>query len=180
MLTNIEHEVHRARDIVRGLLEFARVKEFCLAPTVLFQVVERSVKLISSHVPPGIEILLDVPQDLSLNLDGQRMQQVFLNLIENAVLAIEPPGQITIRARADLPEKQVLVTVEDSGKGIPKGELGRIFDPFFTTREVGAGTGLGLSVVFGIVQKHHGSISVESKEGEGTRFAMRFPMEQAS
>jgi signal transduction histidine kinase len=178
MLTNIEHEVHRARDIVRGLLEFAREREFCLAPTELSKVAERSVKLISSHVPPGIEILLDVPQDLSLNLDAQRMQQVFLNLIENSVLAIEPPGQITIRARANLDESQVLVTVEDTGKGIPQAEIGRIFDPFFTTREVGAGTGLGLSVVFGIVQKHHGSISVDSKEGEGTRFEMRFPIKQ--
>ena len=179
MLDNIEQEVHRARDIVRGLLEFSRVKEFCLAPTVLLEVVERAVKLISSHIPPGIEVLLDVPQNLSLNLDAQQMQQVFLNLIENAVLAITPPGRITIKARSDLSEKRVLITVEDTGKGIPQAELGRIFDPFYTTREVGAGTGLGLSVVFGIVQKHHGSISVDSKEGEGAKFAMRFPMEQA-
>ena len=177
MLNNIEHEVHRARDIVRGLLEFSRIKEFCLAPTALFQVVERAVKLISSHVPPGVEILLDVPQDLSLNLDAQRIQQVFLNLIENAVHAIEPPGQISIKARADLAEKQVIVAVEDTGKGIPQGELGRIFDPFFTTKEVGAGTGLGLSMVFGIVQKHRGSITVDSREREGTRFTMRFPIE---
>jgi signal transduction histidine kinase len=179
MLTNIDHEVHRARDIVRDLLEFSRVKEFCLAPTALQQVVQRAVKLISSHVPPGIEIVLDVPEDLSLSLDAQRMQQVFLNLMENAILAIEPPGQISIKARPDESAKQVLVTVEDTGKGIPQVELGRIFDPFFTTREVGAGTGLGLSVVFGIVQKHRGSITVDSKEGEGARFAMRFPMEQA-
>lgn len=179
MLNNIEHEVHRARDIVRGLLEFSRIREFCLAPTPLFQVVERAVKLISSHVPPGVEILLDVPQDLSLNLDAQRMQQVFLNLIENAILAIEPPGQITIKAEFDPADKQVLILVEDTGKGIPEGELGKIFDPFFTTREVGAGTGLGLSVVFGIVQKHRGSIAVDSREGEGTRFSMRFPVEPA-
>ncbi|MGA2401858.1 MAG: ATP-binding protein [Syntrophobacteraceae bacterium] len=179
MLNNIEHEVHRARDIVRGLLEFSRIREFCLAPTALFQVVERSVKLISSHVPPGVEILLDVPHELSLNLDAQRMQQVFLNLIENAVQAIEPPGQITIKARADLDQNQVLITVEDTGNGIPEAELGRIFDPFFTTKEVGLGTGLGLSVVFGIVQKHHGSISVESRQSEGTRFTIRFPIEKA-
>lgn len=179
MLNNIEQEVHRARDIVRGLLEFSRIKEFCLAPTALLQVAEQAVKLISSHVPPGIEVVLDIPGDLSLNLDAPRMQQVFLNLIENAVLAIESPGQIAIKAWADMAEKQVLITVEDTGKGIPTEELGRIFDPFFTTREVGAGTGLGLSVVFGIVQKHHGSIYVASKQGEGARFVMRFPMEQA-
>ncbi|MDR3556930.1 MAG: ATP-binding protein [Syntrophobacteraceae bacterium] len=178
MLTNIEHEVHRARDIVRGLLEFAREKEFCLARSSLLNVVERAVKLISSQLPPGIEISLDVPGELYLNLDSHRMEQVFLNLFENAILAIDPPGQLVVKARPDPTSAQVLITVEDTGRGIPQTALGRIFDPFFTTREVGAGTGLGLSVVLGIVQKHRGSISVESKEGEGTRFAMRFPLEQ--
>jgi signal transduction histidine kinase len=177
MLSNIEHEVHRARDIVRALLEFARAKEFSLMPTPLFQVVDRAVKLISSQVPPGIEISLDVPHDLLLEIDGQRMQQVFLNLIENALHSIEPPGQITIKAGVDLTQKQALITVEDTGAGIPEAELGRVFDPFFTTKEVGLGTGLGLSIVLGIVQKHQGSISVDSKEKEGTRFTIRFPME---
>jgi signal transduction histidine kinase len=177
MLGNIEHEVRRARDIVRALLEFARAREFCLVPTPLLQVVDRSVKLISSQVPPGIEILLDIPGELSLDLDAQRMQQVFLNLLENAIHAIEPPGQISIKARVDPDRKQVLITVEDTGKGIPEADLGRIFDPFFTTKEVGLGTGLGLSIVFGIVQKHQGSISVESKEKQGASFKIRFPIE---
>jgi signal transduction histidine kinase len=177
MLGNIEHEVHRARDIVRALLEFSRAREFCLAPTRLCDVVDRAVKLIASQVPAGIEISSDMPGDLCLDLDGQRMQQVFLNLIENAVHAIEPPGQISIRAGADPAREQVVITVEDTGKGIPEAELWRIFDPFFTTKEVGVGTGLGLSIVFGIVEKHRGSISVESREKEGTRFTMRFPIE---
>lgn len=175
MLTNIEQEVHRARDIVRGLLEFSRTREFCLAPVPIAQVVERSVRLISSQIPPGIEITQDVPDGLSLNLDAQRMQQVFLNLIENAVHAIEPPGNIRIAARAEPDEKLVLITVEDTGAGISPSDMGRIFDPFFTTKEVGFGTGLGLSIVFGIIQKHNGTISVESKEGEGTRFVIRLP-----
>ncbi len=180
MLSNIEHEVHRARDIVRALLEFSRAKEFCVAPTPLFQVVDRAVKLISSQVPPGIEISLDVPHDLLLDIDGQRMQQVFLNLMENALHSIEPPGQITIKAGVDLAQKQALITVEDTGAGIREEVLGRVFDPFFTTKEVGLGTGLGLSIVFGIVQKHQGSISVDSREKEGTRFTIRFPMETVS
>jgi signal transduction histidine kinase len=177
MLGNIEREVRRARDIVRALLEFSRAKEFCLVPTPLVQVVERAVKLISSQVPAGIDISLEIPRELSLQLDAQRMQQVFLNLLENAVHAIEPPGQISIKAGVDRHREQVVITVEDTGKGIPEAELGRIFDPFFTTKEVGIGTGLGLSIVFGIVQKHEGSITVDSRENEGTRFAMRFPIE---
>jgi two-component system, NtrC family, sensor kinase len=176
MLSNIEQEVHRARDIVRGLLEFSRVKEFCLAPIPLVQVVERSVKLISSQIPPGVEITRDIPETISLNLDSQRMQQVFLNLIENAVHAIKsPPGQIKIGARQEDLSGNVVITVEDTGRGIPEKDIGRVFDPFFTTKEVGVGTGLGLSIVYGIIQKHNGSIGVESKEGEGTRFIIRLP-----
>jgi two-component system, NtrC family, sensor kinase len=177
MLTNIEQEVHRARDIVRGLLEFSRVKEFCMVPTPLAQVVNRSVTLMSSQIPPGIQIVKDIPEDLSLNLDAQRMQQVILNLIENAVHAIKnPPGEIRIGARVAPTQDMVLVTVEDTGRGIPEKVMGRVFDPFFTTKEVGMGTGLGLSIVYGIIQKHEGSITVESKEGEGTRFIIRLPL----
>ncbi len=180
MLTNIEQEVHRSRDIVRGLLEFSRVKEFCLAPTPLSQVVERSVNLISSQVPPGVQIIRDIPEGLSLNLDAQRMQQVFLNLIENAVHAIKsPPGEIRIAARAEPVGGELVITVADTGLGIPEHDLGRVFDPFFTTKEVGLGTGLGLSIVYGIIQKHHGTISVESKEGVGTRFTIRLPLDTA-
>ncbi|MHC1744752.1 MAG: sensor histidine kinase [Syntrophobacteraceae bacterium] len=176
MLANIEQEVHRARDIVRGLLEFSRVKEFCMAPVPLVQVVDRSVKLMSSQIPPGVELTIDVPGSISLNLDSQRMQQVFLNLIENAVHAIKTlPGQIRIAARQEATSGNVLITVEDTGTGIPEKDLGRVFDPFFSTKEVGVGTGLGLSIVYGIIQKHNGSIGIESKEGEGTRFLLRFP-----
>lgn len=180
MLTNIEQEVRRARDIVRGLLEFSRVKEFALVPTSISEVVNRSLSLISSQVPPGIELVKEVPEDLILNIDAQRMQQVFLNLIMNAIQAIDsPPGQIRIVARRDPSSREAVILVEDTGMGISQGDLARVFDPFFTTKEVSIGTGLGLSIVYGIVQKHQGSISVESKEGEGTRFRIQLPMQPA-
>lgn len=176
MLRNIEQEVHRARDIVRGLLEFSRVREFCLAPVPLVQIIDRSAKLISSQIPPGVELIRDIPETIALNLDSQRMQQVFLNLIENAVHAIKVgPGQIKIKARQEADTGKVMITVEDTGTGISERDIGRVFDPFFTTKEVGIGTGLGLSIVYGIIQKHHGTISVESKEGEGTRFIIHLP-----
>lgn len=177
MLMNIEQEVHRARDIVRGLLEFSRVREFCLAPTPLTQLIDRSVALMSSHIPPGIELIKEVPSELVLNLDAQRMQQVFLNLIENAVHAITPPGQIKITAQEAEDKNEVVIVVQDTGIGIPQHEIGRVFDPFFTSKEVGMGTGLGLSIAYGIIQKHHGSIAVQSEEGKGTQFIIRFPHE---
>ncbi len=99
MLGNIEQEVHRARDIVKGLLEFARARDFAIHDVPLSQVVKRAIRLISSQVPPGIEIIDQVPEDLIVHIDPQRMQEVFLNLFMNAIQAITaPPGQIRIGA----------------------------------------------------------------------------------
>jgi signal transduction histidine kinase len=177
LLKNVEQEVYRARDIVKGLLEFSREREFSLVPTPLQEVVERSVRLISSQVPAGIEIIQNVSRRLIIDMDAQRMQQVFLNLLMNGVQAIGAmPGKITVSARLDAEKKEAVIEVADSGKGIPEKDLGKIFDPFFTTKDVGAGTGLGLSIVYGIIQKHQGSISAQSKLGEGTRILIRLPL----
>ncbi len=176
MLVNVEQEVYRARDIVKGLLEFSRVREFSLKPVALEDVVKRSIRLISSQVPPGIDLVEQVPGDLILELDAQRMQEVFLNLLMNALQAIkETPGEIRIAAAPDAAQQEVVITFEDTGVGIPPEELDRVFDPFFTTKEVGVGTGLGLSIVYGIIEKHRGRVVVESKAGEGTRFIIRLP-----
>ncbi len=179
MLTNIEQEVHRARDTVKGLLEFSRDKEFALSPHSLKEVVDRSVRLMSSQIPPDIDVMRDVPKDMILNLDAQKLQEVFLNLLMNAVQAItQPPGHIRISARPDMKAGIAVITVEDTGVGIPEDHFNHIFDPFFTTKPVGTGTGMGLSVVYGIIQKHQGVISVESRLGEGTRFTIRLPLQQ--
>ncbi|MGE0086720.1 MAG: sensor histidine kinase [Desulfococcaceae bacterium] len=177
MLINIEQEVRRARDIVRGLLDFSRERDFALKPTLLSDVVERSIRLISSHLPTGIEIVRQIPPELSIDMDGQRMQEVFLNLMMNAAQSFETPrGQIKIAAGSDL--EYAVITVEDTGTGIDEHNICKIFDPFFTTKEVGKGTGLGLSVVYGIIQKHEGTVSVESTKGQGARFIIRLPLRQ--
>jgi hypothetical protein len=143
LLTNVEQEVNRARDIVKGLLEFSRVREFALKPTPLGEVVQRAVRLVSSQVPPGVEVVQEVPENLVVNIDAQRLQEVFLNLLLNAIQSIEePPGEIKIAARLDEARKQAVITVADSGCGIPRDVIDHIFDPFFTTKETGAGTGL--------------------------------------
>lgn len=178
MLTNIEQEVHRARDIVKGLLEFSRVRDFAIKPFALGEVVQRAVKLISSQLPPDIDIVNEVPPHIVVPVDAQRMQEVFINLLMNAVQAItEPPGQIRLTAAEDSAKGDVVIVVEDTGAGIPPETLERIFDPFFSTKEVGVGTGLGLSIVYGIIEKHRGAISVESRPGQGTRVIIRLPLE---
>ncbi|MEJ5330169.1 MAG: ATP-binding protein [Desulfobaccales bacterium] len=180
MLHNIQQEVFRARDIVKGLLEFSRVRDFSLHRVPVAQVVKRAVQLISSQVPPHIDIINEVPEDLVLEIDPQRLQEVFLNLIMNAIQAIpEGPGRIHLKAEADASRRQAVLTVSDNGTGIPPEALDQIFDPFFTLKEEGVGTGLGLSIVYGIIEKHRGTIEVESKVGEGTTFIIRLPLPAA-
>ena len=176
MLSNIEQETARARDVVHGLLEFAREKPFALRKVNLNDTVHRAVLLVRSQVPASIQILVDIPPDLHLPMDFQRMQEVFLNLIINASQAITGEGTISISAQIVEDGDAVQVTIQDSGCGIPKEDLARLFDPFFTTKEEGKGTGLGLSIAYGIIQKHNGTIIVCSEPGVGTTFAITLPL----
>ena len=175
MLHNIEQETLRARDVVKNLLEFARTQEFAPQQAALAEVVHKSILLAKSQIRPDIGMTVDIPADLVLPRDVQRMQEVFINLIINATQAIDRQGQITIRAALDVATGEVVIEIQDNGQGIPEKNLARIFDPFFTTKEVGVGTGLGLSVVYDIVQQHRGSIAVQSKAGQGTSFFIRLP-----
>jgi len=180
MLSNIDQETMRARDIVKGLLEFSRHQEFSPAVTRLAHVVGRAVRLTSSQVPSGIEVKEDIPEKLTVLIDFQRMQEALINLILNAVQAIdEPPGRVTISARTSADNESVLLTIHDTGRGISQEDLERVFDPFFTTKEVGSGTGLGLFVVFGIIKQHKGRIWAESISGQGTAFHIELPVTQA-
>ncbi|WP_243439776.1 ATP-binding protein [Fundidesulfovibrio soli] len=177
MLGNIQQEVIRARDIVKGLLEFARAKDFSLKPASLDDVVAKAFRLVSSQVPAGITLSKSIPEGLVVDLDAARMQEVFINLLLNAAQAIPaPPGAITVSAEADAAAGEAVIAVEDTGVGIPEDDLGKIFDPFYTTKEVGKGTGLGLSIVFGIIEKHKGSIVAERNPGKGARFVIRLPL----
>ena len=104
----------------------------------------------------------------------QQLNQVFVNLLVNAAQAIEKEGEIRIATRAL--DGKVEIKISDTGKGIPEENLSKIFDPFFTTKEVGKGTGLGLNVAYNIIEKHKGTIDVESTVGKGATFAIKLPL----
>ena len=177
MLGNITQETLRARDIVRGLLEFSRHQDYTPRTIKLSEVVDRSVSLISSQVPAGIAIETDVPPDLEVTIDRQGMQEVFINLLLNAVQAIErTPGRVSVSARFDEDKQSVGVLVKDTGKGMPEGVRKQVFDPFFTTKDMRGGTGLGLFIVFSIVKKNRGTVEVDSSEGVGTTFTITLPV----
>jgi signal transduction histidine kinase len=176
LLNNIDQEVDRARDIVKGLLEFSREREFQLGWVNLASLTLKTLRLISSQLPAGVEVATDIPEELDIYADGQKLQEVLLNLLLNAAQAMpDGTGRIAITASEEGVSGQVEIRVSDTGCGIPGENLSRIFDPFFTTKEVGYGTGLGLSVAHGIVERHGGTLTVTSKVGEGSVFTIRLP-----
>ena len=157
MLKTIDQETQRAGQIVRGLLEFSRAHTFSMQEVQLKTVVNKVMQLVASEVPAGITVEKSIPEHFILNLDVQKMVEALLNLLINGIQAIEtPPGSVTISAVAR--DNQAIITVKDTGDGIKKENLQKVFDPFFTTKKEGSGTGLGLAVVYGIIQKHDGVI----------------------
>ncbi|UCG11056.1 MAG: PAS domain S-box protein [Deltaproteobacteria bacterium] len=172
----IEKHARNCKAIVEDLLNFARSSETqkgVLNVNDLLRevvsVVEHQFKLdnvtIKTHLGTSVPMLC---------ADGEKLKQVFMNLLMNAKQAIEEGGQIQIITEHDSSRDQVTVTVADTGSGIPPEVLEKIFDPFFTTKPTGQGTGLGLSVSYGIIKDHLGDIHVQSTPGEGSTFIVTF------
>jgi signal transduction histidine kinase len=108
--------------------------------------------------------------------DKSELEEVFMNILINAVHAMQERGTITITARRSASDDFIEVLISDTGCGVSADKIGQIFHPFFTTKESGQGTGLGLSIAYGIITSHHGTISVESEVGKGTTFKIRLPI----
>ena len=166
-------EVDRLNKVVTDLLDFAKPSRPQVRRMKLRDVAGRTIALTSKKCRDrGIEIVADYREKRRVAIDGEQMEQVFLNLILNSMDAIDGRGEIRIGTRDD-GEEGVTVEFSDTGSGISGGGVGRIFEPFFTTKE--GGTGLGLAIVYRIVESHQGTISVESEEGKGTSFIITFP-----
>ncbi len=177
MLETIDQETQRAGEIVRGLLEFSRAQTFSPQSCQLEEIVHKVRRLVASEVPAGISIDTDIPEDVLIYVDVQKMVEALLNLTINAIQSIsEVPGSVFIGAEKDAEKKNAVITVADSGTGIEQEHLAKIFDPFFTTKNAENGTGLGLAVVYGIIKKQSGSIRVESTKGKGSSFVITLPL----
>jgi signal transduction histidine kinase len=193
LLAQIDEQCERARHIVSSLQDFARERHFSRETFSLRQLLEQTLRFVKASVPSQVTITLDVADSLSLHADRQRLQQVFMNLIQNALDAIPSSGSVAIAARlrtgaveadefpvdCDVKGDTIDITVRDSGTGMSAECMARIFDPFFTTKDVGHGMGLGLFIVYQIIEEHEGCISASSAEGQGTTFFIRLPLSVA-
>jgi two-component system NtrC family sensor kinase len=177
-LSLIEKECSRCGAIVQNLLLFARRTGAEMAPVDLNEVVERSLMLVRHHIEiSGVKLRCELLKGNStIVADAGQLQQALIALLVNAVEAmngLEGEGELSVRLTGD--NHEVQIDVADTGIGIPSDVLPQIFEPFFSTKEAENGVGLGLSVVYGIVQRHGGRIEVESQAGRGTVFHVQLP-----
>ena len=161
--------------IVRDLRNFARLDEADFKEVNLNEGLESTLSLLQHELRGRIEVIRDLAELPPVPCYPNRLNQVFMNLLVNAIQSITGKGQIRVQTR--LENQQVRVAISDSGSGIKPEHLEKIFDPGFTTKGVGIGTGLGLSISARIIQDHRGSISVESEVGKGTIFVISVPLE---
>jgi signal transduction histidine kinase len=179
-LEMVRREALRARDVVRRLLDFARQSESARSRASLNEVVDDVVALTRHLIHTnGVELKLDLETNLPWAVvDSNQMKQVLLNLVHNALQAMPNGGEMNILTESVSRNGRdwVIMSVMDTGVGIPQADLTRIFEPFYTTKGNSGGTGLGLSVTYGIVTDHGGVIEVESQPGMGAKFTVWIPL----
>lgn len=180
-LGKMETEITRSSRIIRNLLDFARQSEPRLVELQLNKVIEQALSIVGHQAEiQKIQVVRELEPDLpTVVADFDQLQQVFINLILNGIQAMPKGGKLTVRTSAvteskgpDKAKWLIRADVQDTGCGIPKENLRRLFTPFFTTKEKGKGVGLGLAVVYGIIQRHKGKIEVDSEVDKGTTFSI--------
>lgn len=176
-LQKIIYQTNRCKEIVQGLLDFARTPTGEMFPLQINNVIMTCLKLIKDQAMfHGINIETRLAENLPETIgDHSRLEEVFLNLFINAADAMKGGGKLTITTKRRS-NNSIRISISDTGKGIDRELLSRIFEPFFTTKAPGQGTGLGLSIAYGIIRKHNGSIDAECKPGKGTTFIICLPI----
>jgi len=177
----ITRETTRASSVVRGLLDFARESKPQKRPCHINELILHTLSLVEGQaVFQNIRIIRNLGSQLPiLLLDANQVQQVFMNILLNAADAMPQGGSLTITSNYVPGDSSLQVKFTDTGCGIPEENLNQIFDPFFTTKADKKGTGLGLAVSYGIVDRHRGRIEVQSELGRGTTFTLHLPLEAA-
>ncbi len=178
-LEQIRIQGQRCKEITHKLLSFAQRTDPRFRPLQMNDLLAKVLTSFKARLPEGVSIETQYEPELPIvAVSPSEMEQVLLNLLRNALDAVDPKnGVITVETKVE--GDRVVIRIADNGHGISSAQLERIFDPFFTTRPVGVGTGLGLSVCYGLVRKHGGNISVESEPGVGSTFRIELPIGSA-
>jgi two-component system NtrC family sensor kinase len=174
----VADETSRCSDIVKGMLEFSRQNPPKKSYVAMNEIIEHTIKLLENQVAfKDIQIIRKISSNMpQINLDKDKIKQVFWNLMINASEAMPRGGTLTISSNLSKDKKYIETSFEDDGVGIPEENINKLFDPFFTTK--GVGTGLGLAVSYGIIKQHQGKIKVKSDAGQGSVFTILLPLTQ--
>jgi two-component system NtrC family sensor kinase len=175
-LNIIIQETQRCKIIIQGLLEFARDREPQMVSANVNDIMEKALDIVDNefrlrHVTKNVQLAGGM---ITTMLDGNQIEQVFINLLLNAVHAVEGNGLVTVKSAVDLEQEKVRVEISDNGCGVAENDIKKIFEPFYSTKN--KGTGLGLAVSYGIVKNHQGDIRVFSMPGKITRFTVELPI----
>ena len=181
-LDRVLKDAKRCKDTVKELLEFTRQTRHLMQPHDINQAITRTLFLLENQsLFQNIEIVKELAADLPMiQSDIQQLNHLFMNIILNAAQAMQGRGRLMLKTSVNSDENHVRIEISDTGPGIPEDTLPHIFDPFFTTKEEGQGTGLGLSLVYGIVENHGGRIKARNFENQGAIFIIELPLNQST
>lgn len=178
LIKSCKEGADRAKNIIQDLKSFSRMEEVAIADVDLSKEIDTVLNILHNKIKHKAEVHKEYDANAipAVEAFGGQLNQVFMNILDNAVGAIEEHGDIWIRMRKDDIGKNVIIEVEDNGVGMDSETAEKVFNPFFTTKPVGQGTGLGMSITYKIIKNHQGDIRVESKKGEGTKFIVTLPI----
>jgi len=179
VMADTREGLDRVRDIVHSLRSFSRVQDAERQPADLVDALKSTLRLLHNEIKHRVNVVLELTELPQVRCNLNEMNQVFTNLIINAVHAMKEATRPELRISSYVEEGWAVLRFEDNGCGVADDVVKEIFTPFYTTKPVGEGTGLGLSITWGIIQDHDGEISVDSEPGKGTRFTIRLPVEAA-
>jgi signal transduction histidine kinase len=176
MLIKSCHEgTERTKNIIIDLKNFSRIDERVINNINLEKEIDTTLNILSNKIKGKIEVVKKYDDGIPLMEGfGGQLNQVFMNILDNACYAIKETGTINIRIKKA--EKDVIIEFEDSGSGMNKEQTEKIFEPFYTTKPVGEGSGMGMSISYKVIQNHQGTITIESEVGKGTTFKIRLPI----
>lgn len=179
LIKSCQEGTDRTKNIILDLKNFSRLDEMVINSIDLPKEIETTLNILSNKIKGKAQIVKEYEDNIPLIEGyGGQLNQVFMNILDNACYAVGDKGTIFIRLKKT--QKDVIIEFEDTGCGMNKEQIERIFDPFYTTKPVGSGTGLGMSISYKVIQKHNGTITVSSEEGKGTTFRIELPIKMAS
>ncbi len=177
LIKSCKEGADRAKNIIQDLKSFSRMEEVSITDVDIPHEIDTTLNILHNKLKNKAEVHKEYMENVpKIEAFGGQLNQVFMNILDNAAGAIKEKGDIWIRINTDKSGKNLVIEIEDNGSGMDEETTRKVFNPFFTTKPVGQGTGLGLSITYKIIKNHQGDITVESKKGLGTKFTITLPI----